>query len=144
MNLAGTGQPAEPGRGDGRGEQSSSEPTKRPYTVTRPREKWDAVEHAKFVEALKLYGRQWRKIEEHVGSKTAVQIRSHAQKFFAKLSKGTASESEKIEVPPPRPKKKPQRFQPSVSGELLHHTSCSVTVGPPPTMSIPCFTLHLQ
>ncbi|WIA10728.1 hypothetical protein OEZ85_010902 [Tetradesmus obliquus] len=120
MNLSGdSGLPLEPGRGDGRGEQSSSEPTKRPYTVTRPREKWDAVEHAKFVEALKLYGRQWRKIEEHVGTKTAVQIRSHAQKFFAKLSKGTASESEKIEVPPPRPKKKPQRPQPSVSGPPL-------------------------
>jgi hypothetical protein len=41
MNLGGgSGLPLEPGRGDGRGEQSSSEPTKRPYTVTRPREKW--------------------------------------------------------------------------------------------------------
>lgn len=33
-------------------------------------------------------------VAEHMGTKTAVQIRSHAQKFFSKLTKGTAAESE--------------------------------------------------
>jgi hypothetical protein len=37
-------------------------------------------------QALRLYHRDWRKIEAHVGTKTVVQIRSHAQKFFAKAS----------------------------------------------------------
>lgn len=36
---------------------------KRPYTVTKPRERWNEDEHQRFLEALKLYGRQWRKIE---------------------------------------------------------------------------------
>ncbi|KAM7257778.1 hypothetical protein ACFE04_013519 [Oxalis oulophora] len=38
-----------------------------------------------FLEALKFYGRGWRQIEEHIGSKTIVKIRSHAQKFFSKM-----------------------------------------------------------
>ena len=36
---------------------------RKPYTITKQREKWTEEEHQKFLEALKLYGRGWRQIE---------------------------------------------------------------------------------
>ncbi|XP_071691045.1 protein LATE ELONGATED HYPOCOTYL-like [Rutidosis leptorrhynchoides] len=87
--------------------------TRKPYTITKQRERWTEDEHNSFLEALKLYGRAWQRIEEHIGTKTAVQIRSHAQKFFTKLEKEAVAkgvplkQTLDIEIPPPRPKRKP-------------------------------------
>ncbi|GMH13221.1 hypothetical protein Nepgr_015062 [Nepenthes gracilis] len=84
------------------------------YTISKQRERWTEEEHKKFLEALKLYGRAWRKIEDNVGTKTAVQIRSHAQKFFSKVARESDNTSsiESIVIPPPRPKRKPMHPYP--------------------------------
>ncbi|KAF8675341.1 hypothetical protein HU200_047702 [Digitaria exilis] len=57
------------------------------YTITRPRERWTADEHERFLHALVLFGRDWKRIEAFVVSKTSTQIRSHAQKHFLKAQK---------------------------------------------------------
>jgi hypothetical protein len=36
---------------------------------------------------LKLYNRQWKAISELIQTRTVVQIRTHAQKYFQKLMK---------------------------------------------------------
>ena len=57
-------------------------------TVTRTRNagRWSAQEHARFVDGLEKYGRRkWIRIAEHVGTRTVIQVRSHAQKYFKKL-----------------------------------------------------------
>jgi len=47
---------------------------------------WTEVEHANFIEGLKIEGRgKWRDIaEKYVKTRTRTQVASHAQKFFAR------------------------------------------------------------
>ncbi|XP_024460265.1 protein REVEILLE 8 isoform X4 [Populus trichocarpa] len=80
----------------------SGKKVRKPYTITKSRESWTEEEHDKFLEALQLFDRDWKKIEDFVGSKTVIQIRSHAQKYFLKVQKNGTS----AHVPPPRPKRK--------------------------------------
>ncbi|XP_074561157.1 protein REVEILLE 8-like isoform X2 [Curcuma longa] len=83
-------------------EEDHSKKIRKPYTITKSRESWTEQEHDKFLEALQLFDRDWKKIEAFVGTKTVIQIRSHAQKYFLKAQKNGTSEH----VPPPRPKRK--------------------------------------
>jgi SHAQKYF class myb-like DNA-binding protein len=76
---------------------------RKPYTITKQREIWSDFEHSRFLQALHLYGRDWRKIESHVITKTVIQIRSHAQKYFLKVQKNNHGDTT---IPPPRPKRK--------------------------------------
>ena len=52
--------------------------------------RWTKGENAKFIEALKKYGHNWKKVEFYVGTRTGTQIRSHAQKHFLKMGKTLA------------------------------------------------------
>lgn len=56
--------------------------------------RWTDEEHAKFLEALQIYGKNWNKVHKHVGSRSSAQTRSHAQKYFNKLMKKNTKESQ--------------------------------------------------
>mmetsp|Transcript_36047 Transcript_36047/g.36732 ORF Transcript_36047/g.36732 Transcript_36047/m.36732 type:complete len:442 (-) Transcript_36047:452-1777(-) len=49
--------------------------------------RWTDEEHALFLEGLRLYNKNWKKLASLVKTRTCVQIRTHAQKYFGKLGK---------------------------------------------------------
>eukprot|EP00981_Chlorochromonas_danica_P001222 scaffold268_cov210-Ochromonas_danica.AAC.17 len=49
--------------------------------------RWTRQEHELFLEALKKYGKEWKKVASMVKTRTVVQTRTHAQKYFQKLAK---------------------------------------------------------
>src|SRR5438094_679149 len=64
------------------------------------------------MEGLRLHGREWKKIAAMIPSRTVVQIRTHAQKFFQKQAKaegrtldesGDKRDIKKLKVTAPRP-----------------------------------------
>lgn len=59
--------------------------------------RWTKDEHFRFLEALKLFGKEWRSVQRHVCTRTSTQARSHAQKFFVKIEKRTQTLEEFLE-----------------------------------------------
>lgn len=49
--------------------------------------RWTKEEHEAFLSALQLYGKEWKKVAARVKTRTVVQTRTHAQKYFQKLQK---------------------------------------------------------
>jgi SHAQKYF class myb-like DNA-binding protein len=54
--------------------------------------RWTQKEHVLFIEGLKMYGKNWKKVENFIGTRTGTQIRSHAQKFFNRIKKEHSTE----------------------------------------------------
>ncbi|CAI2360358.1 unnamed protein product [Moneuplotes crassus] len=48
--------------------------------------KWRNSEHMQFIECFRKHGTNWDKLEKSVPTRTSLQVRTHAQKFFEKIT----------------------------------------------------------
>jgi SHAQKYF class myb-like DNA-binding protein len=49
--------------------------------------RWTLDEHHRFIEAINQFGREWDKVQAVVKTRSLAQVRSHAQKYFLKISR---------------------------------------------------------
>ena len=59
-------------------------------TATGEKEKigrWSEEEHKVFLEGLTKHGKQWKIIAGMIGTRTVVQVRTHAQKYFQRMER---------------------------------------------------------
>jgi len=92
--------------------------------------RWTHEEHEAFLIGYKMHGKEWKKVAAKVKTRTVVQTRTHAQKYFQKKAKedkedathvaiGTASEARRGGSAV----KKKQRMTPSTSRKIARSTS---------------------
>jgi SHAQKYF class myb-like DNA-binding protein len=61
--------------------------------------RWTGEEHRLFLEGIMLYGKDWKRMQPLIKTRSLVQIRTHAQKVFKnlglkKIGPGTVIEAE--------------------------------------------------
>jgi SHAQKYF class myb-like DNA-binding protein len=62
--------------------------------------RWTKQECKSFEEALRKFGKHWKKVEAYVGTRSGTQIRSHAQKYFLKSKGETLSAQHNLSIVP--------------------------------------------
>jgi len=76
-----------PGAGDAKGSKKRRVQSRRPRPENTHTGRWTKDEHEKFLHGINVYGKEWKKIASMIETRTVVQIRTHAQKYFQKLAK---------------------------------------------------------
>jgi SHAQKYF class myb-like DNA-binding protein len=64
--------------------------------------RWTEPEHDRFLEGLAKHGREWKKVAASVQTRTVMQVRTHAQKYFALLNAGQTMNKFATTTPPTR------------------------------------------
>eukprot|EP00520_Triparma_pacifica_P002257 CAMPEP_0118643316 /NCGR_PEP_ID=MMETSP0785-20121206/6326_1 /TAXON_ID=91992 /ORGANISM="Bolidomonas pacifica, Strain CCMP 1866" /LENGTH=306 /DNA_ID=CAMNT_0006534971 /DNA_START=110 /DNA_END=1026 /DNA_ORIENTATION=- len=58
--------------------------------------RWSPSEHELFLKGLRKHGRDWKAVSKFVPSRSSAQIRSHAQKYFNRLSHPSSTSNPSI------------------------------------------------
>lgn len=69
---------------------SVTTPSSSRQTASSEKEKigrWSEEEHKVFLEGLGKHGKQWKIIAGMIGTRTVVQVRTHAQKYFQRMER---------------------------------------------------------
>lgn len=110
---------------------------RKPYTATKTREMWTPEEHARMLEGLKRHKRDWAKVTKFVGTRSAAQVRSHAQKYFDRVQRDKTDDY----VPQARPKRKSASPYPR---KMRPDTATATAAAPTITMQPQAATAHAQ
>lgn len=82
--------------------------------------RWTEQEHGNFVKGLTMYGKNWSLISQLVRTRTTVQVRTHAQKYFLKLKKDAAQSTT---APAPKRLKRTSAPEARPTKSLAHSSS---------------------
>jgi len=98
--------------------------------------RWSEEEHEVFLQGLEKHGKQWKTIAGMIGTRTVVQVRTHAQKYFQKMDR--ASQGKPVptkrkapSVSSPRKKKSTRKSLPRATVSM---TSLIPPASPPPEL----------
>jgi SHAQKYF class myb-like DNA-binding protein len=58
--------------------------------------RWTLEEHKQFLHGIELHGKCWKKVASCVKTRSVVQIRTHAQKYFLKVQKSSGTSPLKL------------------------------------------------
>ena len=72
---------------EGNGGEEKEEGGSNEVAANNSNGRWARQEHQRFLEGLHKYGKEWKRVAAHVKTRTVVQTRTHAQKYFQKVSK---------------------------------------------------------
>ncbi|GKY95996.1 hypothetical protein MPSEU_000560100 [Mayamaea pseudoterrestris] len=56
--------------------------------------RWTQEEHEAFLKGLATYGREWKRVAQHIATRTSAQVRSHAQKYLRKQEQMLLTQSQ--------------------------------------------------
>ena len=93
---------------------------------------WTAAEQERFLEAIHRYGNDWRLVQQHIGTRTGSQIRSHYQKYQKRIGQST-SQAVPLRMRTKRSDQKPlienpdfQKLSPEARAQLLRREAVEV------------------